>query len=387
MLQAPIFAFRAREAVSAITPYARCRKSRRLSTALVLIAGAGFGIEAPWVSAYATQIEKVKEFGDWTMYCEKDKGSRCTLVQSVSAETDADPRAWVKAGIQSDDSGSLTFKFRIERSARLEPGVGVRIDQKQVGVAVPFRCEENYCEAGISVSNATQPNEFGVELLTGKEMAFDILFTDKQGVNGYRVPLNLSSLKDGVAELTFRQYQQEIARNEFTDPRPSGNAPRASWNFLAERGQKQEFVVVSTSWNLDGSAKTTDKYQTSDDKQYATACTVRDPSGAEKVLSTNVAVGNDLTLLNDDQHKLQELIRDAKDCGAGRLFVIKDTPDTGQGNGISFFERVAKKLTLAKALQEEGVPKDHIRSTDSGGNLLIDLPPTIGDNLTIGNKR
>jgi hypothetical protein len=39
--------------------------------------------------------------------------------------------------------------------------------------------DETFCEASLSVSNAAQPNEFGVNLLTGKVMEFDVFFEDQ----------------------------------------------------------------------------------------------------------------------------------------------------------------------------------------------------------------
>jgi len=381
-----------RAALAALTFFGRGpeqgRVQSRLRVAVMLTSGAlGFGIDSSAILAAENGVEKVKEFGTWSMYCEKDNAGKCALVQAVHGGAGSDPRAWVQASVQPDDSGSLTFKFRVDRSVRLEPGVGVRIDDKQVGIAVPFRCEETYCEAGLSVSNATQPNEFGVELLTGKKIEFDVLFAEAMGVSGYRVPLNLSSLKDGVAELTSRQYQQDVA--SVAIPNSGPNSAKHLWGFLAGKGVNEDIVlrVEPTSWQVwDGETKSGAGYSASGrwsndlTAKYTTSCTVRNRSGGQSVLSADVTIGNDLALPNDDQRRLRELIHDSKHCGAARLFVISDATDDDleRQQGVSAFELTAKKLSLARVLQDEGVPKDHIVSGSRDGKLLLYLPSSAG---------
>ncbi len=329
------------------------------------------------VHAYATaalagekKLEKVKQFGDWSMYCENgddDQSGKCALVQSVLGGPGSDPRAWVKASVQTDASGAMTFKFRVDRGVRLEPGVSVRIDQKQVGVAVPFKCEEAFCEASVGVSNALQPNEFGVDLLTGNVIEFDVFFEDSKGAGGYRIPLTLSSLRDGVAELASKAHEAQLVAMSATeglkeqwkrDQIGSLKKTTYTWDFLLDDKAKSDLAlrIEPTLWTpmiaSDDNVyakpwKTTGELNLQ--KKYTTRCMVTETAGHNIALGADVKIGPELKLAGEYQNKIKQLVNESKNCGRTNFFVIMvGNGDVEKGIKFNSFERTAKTLKSSK---------------------------------------
>ncbi len=141
------------------------------------------------------QNQPRKLFGAWEMRCEQPPGARnteCALVNSVTASDDADIALTVLALKTADDKVRL-LRVLAPLGILLPPGLGLKIDDKDVGSAQFAKCLPNGCLAEVVLSDE-QIERFR----QGKSALFIIFKSAKEGIG---IPIDLNGFAQGFAAL------------------------------------------------------------------------------------------------------------------------------------------------------------------------------------------
>jgi invasion protein IalB len=171
---------------------------RRQSTRrLPLLAGAllaAFGLWSAASPAAAQGVAKGK-FGDWEMRCETPPGAnreQCALLQSLAAE-DRPNVTLVVIVLKTADGKSRLLRVIAPLGVLLPAGLGLKIDQTDMGRAGFVRCVPSGCVAEVVMDDKL------LDLLNNGQMAiFSVFNTPEEGVG---LPLTLNGFKDGFAKL------------------------------------------------------------------------------------------------------------------------------------------------------------------------------------------
>jgi invasion protein IalB len=131
----------------------------------------------------------VKTFGEWQERCESAQS--CALVQSVADETHAEVAISVIA--IKGPAGKPILRIIAPLGVLLPSGVGLKIDQADMGAVAFARCVPNGCIAEAELS-ADQM----AKLSAGVAATFTIMQTPTQGAG---LPVSLNGFKDGFAVL------------------------------------------------------------------------------------------------------------------------------------------------------------------------------------------
>jgi invasion protein IalB len=170
------------------------RKLRRTGVvALALLA-------APLLSARpapASPIENgtVKaQHGDWQIVCNKPPGSRsevCALVQSVTAEDRNNVGLMVY--FQRLPNGSRILRVFAPIGVLLPTGVGLKIDNADVGHAPFLRCQTFACFAQVAVDD-----QLVAKFKNGKTALFVIYQSEEAGIG---IPISLNGFAQAIDSL------------------------------------------------------------------------------------------------------------------------------------------------------------------------------------------
>ncbi|MDE2578108.1 MAG: invasion associated locus B family protein [Hyphomicrobiales bacterium] len=163
---------------------------RRLGIAIALLAGA-LALAAP---ARAQGVVKNK-FGDWELRCETPAGAakeQCALMQSVAAE-DRPNVNLVVIGLKTADGKSRLLRVIAPLGILLPGGLGLKVDQTDVGRAGFVRCLPTGCVAEVIMDDKLLET-----LKTGKTATFIIFQTPEEGIG---IPLNLAGFAQGYEAL------------------------------------------------------------------------------------------------------------------------------------------------------------------------------------------
>jgi len=155
-----------------------------LAAASALFAGA----------ASAQGVVKTK-FGDWEMRCETPAGAaseQCALVQSVAAEDKANVNLVVIV-LKTSDGKSRLLRVVAPLGVLLPNGLGLKIDQTDIGRAGFVKCLPNGCVAEVMMDDKLID-----QLKNGKTATFVIHQTPEEGIG---LPLALQGFKEGYAKL------------------------------------------------------------------------------------------------------------------------------------------------------------------------------------------
>ena len=162
----------------------------RLSCAMALLGG--LSISAGPASAQG--VVKSKS-GDWETRCETPPGAskeQCALIQSVAAE-DRPNISLVVIVLKTADGKSRLLRVVAPLGVLLPSGLGLKIDQVDVGRAGFVRCLPTGCIAEVTMDDKL------VEQLGGGTTATFIIFqTPEEGIG---IPLTLAGFKDGFDKL------------------------------------------------------------------------------------------------------------------------------------------------------------------------------------------
>jgi invasion protein IalB len=174
------------------SPFRRSRRLFRLGLASLAIATwTVAGVVGP---AAAQGVVKGKS-GDWETRCETPPGAQheqCALIQSVAAE-DRPNITLVVIVLRTADGKSRLLRVIAPLGVLLPSGLGLKIDQTDVGRAAFVRCLPNGC-----VAEVVMDDKLVDEMKTGKSATFIIFQTPEEGIG---IPLALAGFKEGFDQL------------------------------------------------------------------------------------------------------------------------------------------------------------------------------------------
>ncbi|KQK27870.1 hypothetical protein ARD30_07160 [Bosea thiooxidans] len=133
--------------------------------------------------------------GDWQMRCEVPPGAKteqCALVQNVAAE-DRPNLTLLVIVLKTADQKSRLLRVVAPLGVLLPSGLGLKIDDKDIGRAGFVRCLTTGCVAEVVMDD----NLMG-QLKGGKNATFIVFQTPEEGVG---VPVSLNGFGPGVEAL------------------------------------------------------------------------------------------------------------------------------------------------------------------------------------------
>lgn len=135
------------------------------------------------------------QHGDWQVVCKPPppgaKNEVCALVQSVTAEDRNNVGLTVY--FQKFSNGTRVLRVFAPLGVLLPPGLGLKIDNKDVGNAPFLRCHTFACYAQVVVEEPLV-----AQLKTGKQAVFIIFQTEEAGIG---IPISLNGFDKAVAAL------------------------------------------------------------------------------------------------------------------------------------------------------------------------------------------
>jgi invasion protein IalB len=135
------------------------------------------------------------QHGDWQVVCKDppagSKNGVCALVQSVTAEDKNNIGLTVY--FQKFSNGTRVLRVFAPLGVLLPPGLGLKIDDKDVGHAPFLRCHNFACYAQVVVDDPLVE-----QLKTGKTAIFIIFQTEEAGIG---IPISLAGFGDALAAL------------------------------------------------------------------------------------------------------------------------------------------------------------------------------------------
>lgn len=172
---------------------ARLRARRRVAAGLMGM-GAALAVLAS-VSGAAAQGAVKSKHGDWEMRCETPPGAtreQCALLQSVAAE-DRPNVNLVVIVLKTADGKSRLLRVVAPLGVLLPSGLGLKIDQTDIGRAGFVRCLPTGC-----VAEVVMEDKLLDQMRNGTSATFIIFQTPEEGVG---IPLTLAGFKDGFEKL------------------------------------------------------------------------------------------------------------------------------------------------------------------------------------------
>jgi len=132
---------------------------------------------------------------DWQVRCDTPpgaQGEQCALIQSVTAEDRANVGLTVII-LKTADQKSRLMRVVAPMGVLLPSGLGLKIDNTDVGRAGFVRCLPNGCVAEVMLDDTL----IG-QLRTGKSATFIIFQTPEEGIG---IPLSLNGFGEGFDKL------------------------------------------------------------------------------------------------------------------------------------------------------------------------------------------
>jgi invasion protein IalB len=172
------------------------RLSASFATSIAVFAAAGLGLAALMLPAPAHAQGVVKNtFGDWQLRCEVPAGAKaeqCALVQNVAAE-DRPNITLLVIVLKTADAKSRLLRVVAPLGVLLPSGLGLKIDQADVGRAGFVRCLTTGCVAEVVMEDTLLG-----QLKTGKQATFIVFQTPEEGVG---IPVSLEGFGPGFDAL------------------------------------------------------------------------------------------------------------------------------------------------------------------------------------------
>ena len=159
-----------------------------------LACAAALGAAMPGPPAFAQGTVK-SVHGDWQIRCDMPpgaQGEQCALIQSVTAEDRANVGLTVII-LKTADQKSRLLRVVAPMGVLLPSGLGLKIDQADVGRAGFVRCLPNGCVAEVVMDD----NLIG-KMRTGQSATFIIFQTPEEGIG---FPISLKGLGEGLDKL------------------------------------------------------------------------------------------------------------------------------------------------------------------------------------------
>jgi invasion protein IalB len=159
-------------------------------------AAALFGLSALVAAAGAGAQGMVKNtFGDWQMRCETPAGAaaeQCALVQNVVAE-DRPSVTLVIIVLKTADGKSRLLRVVAPLGILLPSGLGLKIDQTDIGRAGFVRCLATGC-----VAEVVMDDNLLTQLRGGQAATFIVFQTPEEGIG---IPVSLNGFAAGLDAL------------------------------------------------------------------------------------------------------------------------------------------------------------------------------------------
>lgn len=132
---------------------------------------------------------------DWQIRCDTPPGAKteqCALIQSVTAEDRANVGLTVIV-LKTADAKSRLMRVVAPLGVLLPSGLGLKIDQADIGRAGFVRCLPNGC-----IAEVVMDDELIKKLRTGKTATFIIFQTPEEGIG---FPMSLAGFGEGYDKL------------------------------------------------------------------------------------------------------------------------------------------------------------------------------------------
>ena len=163
--------------------------------ALVLFVGAFVAALISAAAPAAAQGVVKSVFGEWQIRCDTPPGAQseqCVLLQSVQAEDRPNVGLTVIV-LKTSDQKSRLLRVLAPLGVLLPAGLGLKIDDQDIGRAGFVRCLPNGCVAEVVMDETLVGR-----LKTGKLATFIIFQTPEEGIG---VPLSLNGFGPGFDAL------------------------------------------------------------------------------------------------------------------------------------------------------------------------------------------
>ena len=158
---------------------------------LMLIAALAFWLPAP---AWAQGEVKAK-YGDWDLRCDTPPGAQnqqCVIMQFVTAE-DRENVGLSVVVMKTADQQARILRVLAPLGVLLPRGLGLRIDETDMGTTGFIRCLPNGC-----VSEVLMDDTLLNQLRSGTQAMFVIFQTPEEGIG---VPISLQGFGEGFDAL------------------------------------------------------------------------------------------------------------------------------------------------------------------------------------------
>jgi len=133
--------------------------------------------------------------GDWELRCDKPAGAQneqCVIMQFVTAE-DRENIALFVTVLKTADDQSRILRVLAPLGVFLPLGLGLRIDDADIGTAGFVRCLPNGCMAEVIMDDPLIER-----LQTGRTATFIVFQTPEEGIG---IPISLNGFGDGFQAL------------------------------------------------------------------------------------------------------------------------------------------------------------------------------------------
>jgi invasion protein IalB len=134
-------------------------------------------------------------FGDWNLVCDTPPGARaeqCAMVQSVVAEDQQNVGLTVIV-LKTADGKKRIIRVLAPLGVLLPSGLGLKIDNVDVGRAGFVRCLSNGC-----IAEVVMQDDLIAKLKAGTTATFIVFKTPEQGVG---IPVTLKGFSGGLEQL------------------------------------------------------------------------------------------------------------------------------------------------------------------------------------------
>jgi invasion protein IalB len=172
----------------------RLRTAFQAVSVYVLALGAGLVVAGAGSAAHAQGAVR-SVHGDWQIRCDTPPGAQaeqCALIQSVVAEDRSNAGLTVIV-LKTADQKSKLMRVVAPLGVLLPSGLGLKLDNQDVGRAGFVRCLPNGC-----VAEVVMDDKLLGQLRTAKTATFIIFETPEEGIG---FPLSLNGIGEGYDKL------------------------------------------------------------------------------------------------------------------------------------------------------------------------------------------
>lgn len=178
----------------AIQARVRPQNTRRILALAMLAVAALLAVAPPAVAQVGSGTVKAQH-GDWQVVCKAPppgaKNEVCALVQSVTAEDRNNVGLTVY--FQAFSNGTRVLRVFAPLGVLLPPGLGLKIDDRDVGNAPFLRCQNFACYAQVVADEKLID-----QLKSGKTAVFIIFQTEEAGIG---IPISLNGFSQAFGML------------------------------------------------------------------------------------------------------------------------------------------------------------------------------------------